>query len=142
MPLIIDPAQVEDIYAEARRHGVCLANFGTSNSYTTQAILRAAWEFGREHAIASVPIIASATANYPIESQLVSYTPLRDARFGARALIRDVKIRLSQDSPYADLRVMLHLDHAQPERARALIPELLETYAAVRHDAPSYALGE
>ena len=142
MPLIIDPAQVEDIYAEARQHGVCLANFGTSNSYTTQAILRAASEFGREHGIASVPIIVSATANYPIESQLVSYTPLRDARFGARALIRDVELLLSEDSPYADLRVMLHLDHVQPERDRALIPEILEKYATVMYDASSYALAE
>src|SRR5205809_4396995 len=118
MPLITDPAQVEDIYAEARQHGICLANFGTSNSYTTQAILRAAWEFGREHDIAQVPIIVSATANYPIESQLVSYTPLHDAQIGARALIADVEMLLSAGSPYGDLRVMLHLDHGQPERDR------------------------
>src|SRR5437867_13438814 len=110
MPLIIDPAQVEDIYAEARQHGVCLANFGTSNSYTTQAILRAASEFGREHGIAGVPIIVSVTVSYPLEALLVSYTPLADARVGAAALIRQVELRLCEGGPYAGSRGRFCLD--------------------------------
>lgn len=142
MPLITNPAQVEDIYAEARECGVCLANFCTANSYATQAILRAAWEFGREYGIDDAPIIVSATANYPIESQLVSYTPLHDARIGARALIADVETLLSAGSPYADLRVMLHLDHGQPERDRELLPEILTKYATVMYDASGLLLDE
>ncbi len=80
MRLVTDPSGVESIYAEAYEHRVCLANFCTANPYKTQAILRAAWEFGCEHGLSSVPIIVSATANYPIESQLVSYTTRGSAR--------------------------------------------------------------
>ncbi len=142
MPLVTDLQQVESIYATARERGVCLANFCTANPYTTQAIFRAAYEFGREHGLVHVPIIVSATANYSIESQLVSYTPLHDARIGARALIADVELLLSSDSPYADLRAMLHLDHGQPDRDRALLPEILEKYATVMFDASNLPFEE
>lgn len=142
MPLVSEPREVEAIYAEARERGVCLANFCTANSYTTQAIFRAAYEFGRQHGLARVPIVVSATANYSIESQLVSYTPLHDARIGARALLADVELLLSQDSPYAGLHAMLHLDHGQPDRDRALLPEILDKYATVMFDASSLPFEE
>jgi fructose/tagatose bisphosphate aldolase len=142
MPLVTDPHEVEAIYAMARERGVCLANFCTANPYTTQAILRAAYEFGREHGLERVPIIVSATANYSIESQLVAYTPLHDARIGARALIADVELLLSEDSPYADLRAMLHLDHGQPDRDRELLPEILEKYATVMFDSSNFPFEE
>jgi fructose-bisphosphate aldolase, class II len=137
MPIISDPMEVEAIYDEAREYGVSLGNFCTGNSYTTQAILRSAYEFGREHGIGRMPVIVSATANYPIESQLVSYTPLHDARIGARALIADVETLLGEDSPYAHLRVMLHLDHGQPDRDHDLLPEILDKFATVMYDASS-----
>jgi fructose/tagatose bisphosphate aldolase len=140
MPFVTDLSEVEAIYSQARECGACLANFCTANPYTTQAILRAAYEFGREHGIAHMPVIVAATANYPIESQLVSYTPLHDARIGARALIADVETLLGGGSPYAHMRVMLHLDHVQPERDRELLPEILDKFATVMYDASSLPL--
>jgi fructose/tagatose bisphosphate aldolase len=142
MPLVTDPAEVESIYVEARERGVCLANFCSSNSYTTQAILRAAWECGCEHGVARVPIIVSATANYLIEGQLVSYTPLHNARIGARALIAEVETLLGEGSPYSALRIMLHLDHGQPNADRELITEILDKYATVMYNASSLPFEE
>lgn len=116
--------------------------FCVSNPYTTQAILRAAYESGRERGIRHAPIIVSATANYPIESQLVSYTPLHDAKIGSRALISEVEALVSDGSPYAELIVMLHLDHGQPERDRELLAQVLDKYATVMYDASSFPLEE
>ena len=98
MPLISDPQAVEEIYNRARQAGVCLANFCTSNPYTTEAILRSAYEFGQAHQLKHVPVIVSATVNYPIEAQLVSYTSLKQARLGMRALIDDVALLVSPES--------------------------------------------
>jgi fructose/tagatose bisphosphate aldolase len=140
MPFVTDPSEVEAIYAQARECGACLANFCTANTYTTQAILRSAYEFGREHGITRMPVIVSTTANYHIEGQLVSYTPLHDARIGVRALMADVQTLLGEGSPYADMRVMLHLDHGQPERDRELLPEILDKFATVMYDASSLPL--
>jgi fructose/tagatose bisphosphate aldolase len=142
MPLISDPREVEKIYEEARRCGVCLANFCTAHSYGTEAILRAAWEFGREHAIGGLPVIVSVTGSYPIESQLGSYTPLHDVSFGLKALLADVDLLLSPGSPYADLRVMLHLDHGQPDRDADLLPAVLDKFATVMYDASHWPLEE
>ena len=142
MPLISDPQEVEAIYDEARACGVCLANFCTAHSYATEAILRAASEFGHEHGIPDVPVIVSVTGNYPIESQLASYTPLHDALFGLRALLSDVDLMLSAGSPYANLRVMLHLDHGQPDRDADLLPEVMDTFATVMYDASNWPLAE
>lgn len=142
MPFVTDPSEVEEIYDQARERGISLANFCTANSYTTQAILRAGFEFGREHGIADMPVIVSATANYPIEGQLVSYTPLHDARMGARELISDVDNLIAEGSPYSKLRVMLHLDHGQPERDRELLPEILDKFATVMYDASHLPLEE
>jgi fructose/tagatose bisphosphate aldolase len=140
MPFVSDPLEVEAIYDQARECGVSLANFCTENAYTTQAILRSAYEFGREHDIVRMPVIISATGNYPIESQLVGYTPLHNALIGARALIADVETLLGEGSPYADLRVMLHLDHGQPDLDQELLTDLLDRFATVMYDASNLPL--
>jgi fructose/tagatose bisphosphate aldolase len=140
MPLISDPEQVGAIYERAGKCGLCLANFCTSNPYTTEAILRAAFEFGQEHKLDAVPVVVSATANYPIESQLVSYTHLRDAALGMKSLVDDVALLVSPGSPYAGLSVMLHLDHGQPETDEALFDWAADPYATVMYDASDWPL--
>ena len=140
MPVISNPQQVAAIYEQAAARGLCLANFCTSNVYTTEAILRAAYEFGQQYQLAGVPVVVSATANYPIESQLVSYTSLRDAGLGMRALVDDVMRLAGQNSPYADLAVMLHLDHGQPEADDALFEWAAEFYATIMYDASDWPL--
>lgn len=142
MPLISDPQVVEEVYNRAMDAGICLANFCTSNPYTTEAILRSAYEFGQVHGFRDTPIVVSSTANYPIEPQLVSYTHLKDARLGMQALIDDVEMMLSAGSPYADLLVMLHLDHAQPEADQAVIEGAIDKYATIMYDASEWPLEE
>ncbi len=69
---------------------MCLANFCTANLYTTEAILKAGHDFGRAHGLKQVPVVVSATANYAVEAQLISYSVVQDSRVGMRALLDDV----------------------------------------------------
>lgn len=142
MPLVSQPEQVTAIYAHAAERGMCLANFCTANRYTTEAILRSAYEFGCEHGLKDVPIVVSATANYTIEPQLVSYTPLKNAALGMKALVNDVALLLSPDSPYADLQVMLHLDHGQPEADESLFDWAADTFATIMYDASDWPMAQ
>ena len=142
MPLVSRPDDVAAIYDRAAECGLCLANFCTSNVYTTEAILRSAYEFGREHGLSSVPVVVSATGNYAIEPQLVSYTHLRNAALGMRALVDDVDMLVSPGSPYAGLQVMLHLDHGQPELDDSLFDWAIGRYATIMYDASAAPMAQ
>jgi len=142
MPLISDPHAVETIYRRAIEAEVCLANFCTSNLYTTEAIFQAVHQFGQAHNLSQTPVIISATANYHIEAQLVSYTHLQNATAGMHALISDVERLLAPDSPYAGMSVMLHLDHGQPKLDRAEIELAIDKYATIMFDASEWPLAE
>lgn len=142
MPLISDVPAVEALYRQVTQSGVCLANFCTANVYTTEAILRAAYEFGQECNNPYLPIVISATANYPIEPQLVAYTQFKHARLGMKALIDDVELMVSSDSPYHDLQVMLHFDHGQPDLDSALFDDAADKYATIMYDASKWSLAE
>ena len=140
MPLIHDPDQVQELYRRAAGLEMCLANFCTSNPYTTEAIVRSSFEFAHAHGIHPAPIVVSATGHYPIEPQLPAYTGLNSAALGMHALIDDLEMLLSEASPYAGVPVMLHLDHGQPGADAALFEAALGRYATVMYDASDLAL--
>lgn len=142
MPLITDPSQTREIYGQAAESGICLVNFCTENRRTTEAIFRAGHAFAQQHGIRDLPVIVSVTANYPIEPQLQYYTGAGDAKLGLRALLADVDIYLSEDSPYRDLQVMLHLDHALPDYEQEIIPRCLEPFATIMYDCSYYPFDE
>lgn len=142
MPLITDPTQTGEIYQQAAERGICLVNFCTENRRTTEAIFHAAHTFAQRHGQTGLPVIVSVTSNYPIEPQLQYYTSSRDARLGLRALLADVDILLSEDSPYRDLQVMLHLDHALPDYEQEIIPRCLDKFATIMYDCSYYPFDE
>ncbi len=142
MSLITDPIHAREIYQRAAAHGICLANFCTENQRTTEAILRAAHSFAQAHGLPSVPVVLSATANYPIEPQLRHYTGVADAKLGLRALLADVDTFLSEDSPYRDVAVMLHLDHALPGYEEEIIPRCLDKFATIMYDCSYFPFDE
>jgi len=142
VPIISDPSRVKEIYTAAAERGVCLADFCTANPYTTEAILRATSRFGQRHGVKAVPIILSATANYPIEPQLQHYTATGDAIIGLHALVNDVEILLSPGSPYANVQVMLHLDHAQPDLDETVVELALAKFASIMYDCSALPLEE
>jgi len=142
MPLVSDPIEVKEIYDQAAETGICLANFCAANSRTMESILQAVSTFGQTHGLGGLPIIVSATANYPIEPQLQHYTGTGDARVGLRAFLADVDTFLSEDSPYADARVMLHLDHARPGVDDEIMPLVLDKFSTIMYDCSLFPVDE
>jgi len=142
MPLVSDAEEVRRIYDEARARGLALGCFCTENQQTTEAILRAAYELSREAGRSDLPVVVGFTAGYAGRSNARNYTGLDDASLGARALVDDLRLLLSQGSPFQRLRVMLHLDHGHPERDAHLIEEYLDVLASVMYDASELPLPE
>jgi fructose/tagatose bisphosphate aldolase len=135
MPLTSDPSEVRYLYQKAVESSVCLANFCTENTYTTEAIFRAVYEFGCEHGISDLPVIIAATGHYASEPQLLKYTHLQDATMGLRALVEDVERLAAPGSRYHPIRVMLHFDHGLPDLDEALFELAADTFATIMFDA-------
>ena len=142
MPLISDPSQVRTIYKTAAERGICIPDFCTANTRTTEAIFRSVHEVAQHNGTSGLPVIISATGNYEIEPQLRQYTSVDNAEMGLRALLADVDNYLSAESPYNDVAVMLHLDHGQPGADGDLFPLLYDKFATIMYDCSHFPLDE
>ncbi len=142
MPLVTDPLEVEEIYAEVREKNACLAAFNTESPEGTEAILRATAEMARDYGVRNPPAIVAFTGNYEPRPGLQLYTGVRDAMLGFKALLSDVESLVSGGSPYQDVRVMLHFDHAQPGPDEELLALALDELATVMYDCSHFSMEE
>lgn len=62
-----------------------------------------------------MPVNIGITVNYDHRSQAVLYSHARRWELGLKLFIGDLELLTSEGSPYEKLRVMVHLDHVQPE---------------------------
>jgi len=142
MPIVKNPKEVEEIYDWLREENVCLPAFCTESFATTETILKAIHQAGIEYGIKSPPAIIALTASYPYRPQSINYTLARNSFLGFKAIIDDMKLFMSDASPYRDIRLMIHLDHAQPEADRRILEEELDDLATVMFDASTFPLEE
>jgi fructose-bisphosphate aldolase class II len=66
----------------------------------------------------------------------------RSSFLGFKAIMEDIKLFMSDASPYRDIRLLIHLDHAQPEADRRILEEELDDLATVMFDASIFPLEE
>ena len=78
----------------------------------TETILKATHQLGAEYGIRSPSAIIAFTASYPYRSQSINYTLIRNSFLGFKAIVEDIRLFISDASPYRDIRLMIHLDHA------------------------------
>lgn len=142
MAIIKDPKEVEEIYDWLREENICLPAFCTESFSMTETILKAMHQLGVEYGIKSPPAIIAFTASYPYRPQSMNYTLARNSFLGFKAIIEDIKLFMSDASPYKDIRLMIHLDHAQPEADRRILEEELDDLATVMFDASIFPLEE
>lgn len=135
MPLITEPKQVREIYAEVAEAGACMPAFCTEDQRTTEAILKGAYEKSLEFGKNNLPIIVAFTVNYPPRGQMNLYTAVKNYKLGMRAIFDDIDMLLSDNSPYKNLRVMLHLDHAFPWLDEDALYNYTDKFATVMFDA-------
>lgn len=134
MPAIVEPTAVREVYQEAAERRVSLANICPEDRRSLEATLRAAWEFGGQIGVPDLPIIISFTGSYPDRPQLRLMTTSRELVLGFELMLSDIAVFMSDDSPYRRLRVLIHLDHGQPEADAELLEKRADRLSTVMYD--------
>jgi fructose/tagatose bisphosphate aldolase len=140
--VIANVKSVRELYKEAGQRGWVLPCICSENLTTTEAILSAAFEFGKEHVISDLPITIAITCNYSHRSQAPYYTNTRLTNLGLNLFKNDIKTLTSYGSPYEDLRVMIHLDHIQYDSDIELLNSDLSDYSSIMYDASALPFDE
>ena len=142
MPIVTGAETVREIYRSLSDAGKAMPAYCTENRRTTLAILEAARRLGEDTGRLDLPVVIAFTASYPLRPQLKLYSGTGDLMQGIGFLRNDVEGLMGEGSPYADLRVLLHLDHAQPEEDYRVVEALGDRLASVMWDGSHYPLEE
>jgi len=140
MPLILDRENVMDIYAEAAEQGWVLPSFNTENLTTCEAILAATKEYGKSIGKIDLPIIIGITNNYVQRPQAVYYTKTQNWELGLRLFLSDLRVLTAMDSPFGQLRVILHLDHIQWDTDQELLTWDMNQFSSIMYDTSTLPL--
>ncbi len=142
MPILTNAAAVRALYAEAAQRRWVLPCFCSENLTTTEAVLSAAAEYGQEHGMEDVPVTLALTVNYPHRPQAVHYTRTKDWRAGLALFRSEIEILAGPGGPFEKLRVLVHLDHVQPDEDKGLLAGDLSPYSSIMYDASTRPLDE
>jgi fructose/tagatose bisphosphate aldolase len=142
MALVQDYQQVKDIYTDAGERGVGLPLFCCEDRQTLEAILAAAYEIGQEIGNPHIPITPSWTARYHTRCQACLVSKTGNPILGCKLMFSDLAVLTGEDSPYKDLQVMPHLDHANPWENEDILLGFADQFASVMCDASEKPLEE
>ncbi len=140
--IITNVNEVRALYKEAEKNGWVLPCICTENLTTTEAILSAVLEFGKEKGIENVPIIIAITCNYSHRAQAPNYTHTRDYTTGLKLFVNDIKALADKGCIFEDVYVMLHLDHIQFDDDLELLNSDLSDYSSIMYDASALPFNE
>jgi len=140
MPIVTGAETVREIYRTLSEAGRAMPAYCTENRRTTLAILEAARRVGEDSGKPDLPVVIAFTASYPLRPQLKLYAGTGDLKHGIACLRSDVEALTAEGSGYSDLRVLLHLDHAQPEEDRPVVEALGDRLASVMWDGSHYPM--
>jgi fructose/tagatose bisphosphate aldolase len=131
----------EKIMARIKSQKVSLPIFCTGSHWNTEAILLAAKNIGEKYNIKDVPVAIAMTYNYEYMPQAQRVTYTRDPRLGFLSQMHHLRI-LGNDSksPYYNVHVLPHLDHADPIKDKWALTDGTEFLASVMFDAQKFSL--
>ncbi len=136
MPLILGRDQVLSVYREAAARGWVLPAFNAENLTSQEAILAAALDYATQTGAPGLPIIVSTTHRYDHRSQTAFFTQTRNATLGLDLFMANLRVLTSAESPFANLRVLVHLDHLQWDSDRDLLEDGdLSAFSSIMFDA-------
>lgn len=142
MPIIRNYNQVKEIYQEAGEKEVGLPLFCCEDRQSLEAILAAAFEIGQEIGNPNIPIVPSWTSRYHVRGQAELVSNTNDARIGCQLMFSDLKVFTGEGSPYKNLLVMPHLDHAFPDVDGDILLDFADEFASVMCDASNKPFDE
>jgi len=131
----------EKIIERIKSQKVCLPIFCTGSHWNTEAILLAAKNIGEKFNVKDVPVAIAMTYNYEYMPQAQRVTHTNDARLGFLSQMQHLRVLASDPkSPYYNVIVLPHLDHADPVKDKWALTEGTEYLASVMFDAQKYPL--
>lgn len=142
MPLILNRDAVTGVLEEARSKDWVVPAFGVENLTTMEAVLAAACVQAERIGCPGLPIMLAVTNQYPSRRQTAFYTHSRQWQTGLRLFMTEAGALMAPGSPYAGLRVMLHLDHALYDQDAELFQWDLRQFSSIMFDASALPLGE
>lgn len=140
MPLITDRQQVLDVYSDAAARGWVIPAFCAENLTTSEAVLAATLEHGRALGREDLPITLAITNLYAHRSQTTFYTHTRNWEVGLRLFMADLAVLAGPGSPFAKIKVMMHLDHIQHDLDRELLAWDMGHFSSIMFDASTLPL--
>ena len=135
MAIVNDYKQVKEVYKDAAERGIALPAFCAEDRETLEAILAAAYELGQEIGVDDLPIVPAWTSRYPGRQQMTLVSACGDPYVGMELMHSDLNVYTGQYSPYKNLRVMPHLDHAFPWIDEDMLVNYADKFASVMCDA-------
>jgi fructose/tagatose bisphosphate aldolase len=139
MPVISARKDSQKALDSIVERGAAMAIFCTASHWNTEAILLAAKKLCDKYQIESVPLAIAMTFNYPYMPQAQRVTHCKDARLGFQSVMENLHVLCdSPDSPYKNIVVLPHLDHADPERDLWALTEGTKYLASAMFDAQRY----
>ncbi len=135
MAIVKDYNQVKEVYQEVAERGIALPAFCAEDRETLEAILAAAYELGQEMGVENLPIVPAWTSRYPGRQQMTLVSACKDPNVGMELMLSDLKVLTGEYSPYKNLRVLPHLDHAFPWIDEDMLVNYADEFASVMCDA-------
>jgi fructose-bisphosphate aldolase class II len=135
MALVLDRNNVLDVYSEARENKWVIPCFNSENLTTIEAILEAVLKHGERLNKKNLPVIIGITNNYESRPQSVFFTNTRKWEIGLMLFLKNLEVLTSNDSPYKDIRVMIHLDHIQWDIDARLLKWDMSQFSSIMFDA-------
>jgi fructose/tagatose bisphosphate aldolase len=141
MSFVTSRNEAKAIYDDLQNKDVSVAVFCTASHWNAEAILLAADRLAKKYGIKDIPVSLAMTYTYTHMQQAQRVTRSRDAAAGLRSVMEHVRVLTQgKDAPYANVCVMPHLDHADPERDRWALTEGTKYLASVMFDAQRFPL--
>lgn len=142
MPLVLKRDEVLDIYQEAAAKKWVIPTFNTENLTTTEAILSATLEYSLLINQPDLPVTIGITNQYSHRSQSAYYTHTRRWDIGLKLFLADIHVLTGKGSPYENLNVMIHLDHAQWDTDKPLLDWDMDQFSMIMYDASALPFEE
>ena len=136
MPIINNRKESQKIFEKAAENNVSVAIFCTASHWNTEAILLAAQRYAESHGLETVPVVVATTFTYKHMPQAKRFLYCKDPVAGFLSHYGHLEALCgSKYSPYKNVTVLPHLDHADPEADRWALTVGTQYFSSVMFDA-------
>lgn len=144
MPVITDREEALKISDGLKKKGVPMCVFGTGSFWNTEAVLLAAQNFKKKNGIKDyIAVTAAITYDYSHMSQCSRFSYSKNLQVGLISNMNYLdELCGKPGSPYNDIVVLPHLDHADPVKDKWALTEGVDYFASVMFDAQTYSRDE